>query len=182
MAGKITRTVSFTRIICTQVIVEDGVPKLVPGKDLILFARGITRDKATVIVRREYGQDYSVVKIIEETAKYEMPLEDFVLYGRKVADVPPEMVPSDEEDTDSDEETAPEDNATFPDDEPPLPEPPPGQDENFSPGYDQFADPGSDVGYYGDDPYMEPPEDGRQPWDDEPPSEAGVDEGSEHEL
>lgn len=175
MAGKITRTVSFTRIICTQVIVENGEAKLVPGKDLILFARGITRDKATVIVRREYGQDYSVVKIIEETAKYEMPLEDFVLYGRKVADVPPEMVPSDEDDADNDEGAAPGNDVSFPD-EPPLPEPPPGHDAAFSPEGDQFADPGSGVDYYEDGSYMGLPEDGRQPWDDEPPPEAMADE------
>lgn len=88
MAMKITRTVQFTRISCVQVCIDNGVPVMMPGKDLILFQRIPTRDKATDVLRKAYGPDFTVVAFTEESSRYEMPLEDFIKYSTKIEDVP----------------------------------------------------------------------------------------------
>lgn len=107
MVKVIRRTVAFTRISCVQVLIEHGVPRLIPGKDMIVFSQGLDREQATAMVRKQYGQDFTATAVVEGRGVWEMPVSDFVQYGHRVEGVA--LLP---DDTDGDYDV--DDDATDP--------------------------------------------------------------------
>lgn len=96
--SKITRNVTFSRIRCVKTAVVDKVPRLVEVPDIIVFQRVPTEARAEAIMKRAakenpevYGGALTLIEFGEESARYEMSLEDFIRYGEKVAaeDAPP---------------------------------------------------------------------------------------------
>lgn len=102
MAKFITRTISFTRISCVQLVVDEtGEGHMVPGKDIVVFERNITRERANQLIRKEYGPEFTATRIIEDGGVWKMSLQDFVIYGHKAeAD---DGTPGEDEDDDMDE-------------------------------------------------------------------------------
>lgn len=111
MVKFIRRTVTFSRISCIQVVIENGEPKMVPGRDMVVFSQGLDLEKATALVRKEYGQAFTATRIIEGSGTWEMPLADFVLYGHQVDGA--QLKPGEEYDADDSADVcAPDTDAT----------------------------------------------------------------------
>ncbi|MBQ8168675.1 hypothetical protein IJZ97_04580 [bacterium] len=86
MRSAITRTLAVSEITAHALTMKDGVPTVenlhivnVPGK--------VSEKEAIKIIRNQYGKDFSVtignITTTEDT--YEISVEDFMKYARKVS-------------------------------------------------------------------------------------------------
>lgn len=144
MPKYITRTIKFSRISCVEMVINDGVPSIRAGQDVILFSTPApSRERATAIIRKTYGPDFSVLKITEETERYTMPLSEFMRHARRVTDLPPAEAAEALNGTDEDDDTpATEGDAAPADYDDPAPDVP---SDTGPSDYDAPPEPATDI-------------------------------------
>ena len=88
MRNVITRTISTTTIDSVKIRFIDGKPELTPNEQMIVSG-GITEEKALKLIRKKYGDTAQVSALIVENDLYEISVDDFMKYAKKVEPVTP---------------------------------------------------------------------------------------------
>jgi hypothetical protein len=90
MRKSIIRTITATTIESANVSFEKGAPVLAVNKPIV--ANGIIpADKALKAVRKAYGSSAQVTDIKAVDAVYEISVEDFIKYAKKIEAPTPEQ-------------------------------------------------------------------------------------------
>jgi hypothetical protein len=83
MRKSITRTITATTIESAIVIFEKGVPVVKPNKSITVNGE-ITEEKALKEVRKAYGMNSQITALNKVDDVYEISVEDFIKYAKKV--------------------------------------------------------------------------------------------------
>jgi hypothetical protein len=79
----IVRSITATTILSGIVTLNEGKPELTDNKPIIV--NGVVDDeKALKLVQKSYGATSIVTEKKEDTAVYEISVEDFIKYAKKV--------------------------------------------------------------------------------------------------
>lgn len=98
MRKNITRAITETTIHSAIVTFKAGVPTLTENKPIVID--GVTtEEKARKEVRKIYGNDTAVTNMVEVTENYEISVENFKKYGKKIIETPTPVVPAEEDKT-----------------------------------------------------------------------------------
>lgn len=90
MRKSIVRTITATTIESANVKFEKGVPVVVANSPIVVNGV-IAEDKATKEVRKAYGANAQVTELKQVDAVYEISVEDFIKYAKKVEQPTPEQ-------------------------------------------------------------------------------------------
>lgn len=90
MRKTIVRTITLSTIESANVVLEKGLPVITENP--ALYVNGIIQsDKALKEVRKVYGENAQVTDIKSTDAVYEISVEDFLKYAKKVVAEPPKQ-------------------------------------------------------------------------------------------
>lgn len=87
MRNTITRTITESTICAVKVEIIDGKPEMC-GVDPITVNGKITTEKATKLLQKKYGKGcpVAVTSITENDVLYEISVDDFMKYAKRVDD------------------------------------------------------------------------------------------------
>jgi hypothetical protein len=90
MRKTIVRTITATTIESAKITFEKGLPVVTPNAPITVNGV-IAEDKALKEVRKEYGENAQVTAITSIDNVYEITVEDFMKYAKKVENPTPEQ-------------------------------------------------------------------------------------------
>jgi hypothetical protein len=91
MRKTICRTITATKIESANVTFEKGIPTVTPNSP-ITFNGNIAEDKALKEVRKTYGNNAQITATSQSEDVYEISVEDFIKYAKKVDMPTPEQI------------------------------------------------------------------------------------------
>jgi hypothetical protein len=90
MRKNIVRTITLSTIESANVVLEKGLP-VITENPAITVNGVIAQDKALKEVRKVYGENAQVTSINSVDAAYEISVENFLKYAKKVVAEPPKQ-------------------------------------------------------------------------------------------